>query len=268
MELCKRENYKKYLHIWEGQCNADYEDSVILPEWVQASIDSHKKLGFKASGVKSLGFDPADAGKDAKAVMMRHGCVVTLGEQWTDGDLPEAIDKAFAIAYENRCTDFVYDSIGIGAGVKVKVAHSAGNTKLDVQGFCASEVPDNPKEKYEEDVSHEDLFLNKRAQGWWLLRDRFEKTYRAVEKGEFINPDELISLSSDIKDLKVLRSELVRVQRKRANNTKIQIESKQDMKKRGVSSPNMADALVYCFSNKPPKTGWNKPLVVKTSRRV
>ena len=156
----------------------------------------------------------------------------------------------------------------MGAGVKVKVKHSAGNIKLQVEGFCASDSPDNKDAKFEDDRTHGDLFLNKRAQYWWFLRDRFEKTYRAVEKGEYINPDELISISSDLKDLKVLRSELVRVQRKRANNTKIQIESKQDMKKRGVNSPNMADALVYCFANKPPKSAWDKPLVVKTSRRV
>ncbi len=29
---------------------------------------------------------------------------------------------------------------------------------------------------------------------------------------------------------------------------KIKLESKKDMKKRGIKSPNKADALAYCFS--------------------
>ena len=262
MEKMKRENYKKYLHIWEGEPNTDYEDSIIQPEWVDAAIDAHIKLGFKPRGVKSLGFDPADEGSDDKAYCIRHGVVVTDCQAWRKGDVEEATEKAWEAAYEARCTDFVYDSIGVGTGVKVKIKQLNGHEDLNIRGFCSSDGPDNPEQKYKDERTNDDTFLNIRAQYWWLLADRFERTYKAVEKRQYSNPDELISLDSNMKELKMLKSELTRVQRKRGNgrNSLIQVESKRDMKNRGLVSPGRADSLVYCFANKEQKFKKSKPI--------
>ena len=262
MEACKVENYRKYLHIWEGECNTDYEDSIIQPEWVDAAIDAHIKLGFKPRGVKTLGFDPADEGNDSKACVYRHGSVILDAFDWSTGDLEEGIEKAYQTAYDNRCTDLVYDSIGVGAGVKMKLRVLNGNGDINIEGFCGSESPSDPDTRYRGDRTNLDVFRNKRAQWWWYLRDRFEATYRAVEKGDYEDPDNLISLSSDIKALKLLKAELTRVQRKRGmgTNSLIQIESKQDMKRRALKSPNLADALVYCFANKSIAKSWSQPL--------
>ncbi len=253
MERMKAENYRKYLHIWEGECSADYEDSIIKPEWIEAAIDSHTKLGFKAAGVRSIGFDPADEGSDAKATVFRHGVVVTQVNQWKDGDIADGIDKAFDLAYELRATDLVYDGIGVGAGVKVKLKTFDPRGNMEFTGFIGSETASDPTDEYESDRMNKEVFRNRRAQWWWYLRDRFEKTWRAVEKGQYIDPDELISIDSDIDNLSALKSELSRVQRKRGNhNTQIQIESKDDMRRRGMPSPNLADALVMAFANPPP----------------
>ena len=254
IETLKKNNYNKYLHIYEGQCNSDYEDSIIKPEWVKASIDAHIKLGFSPIGVRSTGFDPADTGSDAKGIASRHGSVVEEVKEWHDGDISEAIDKAFNYAFEYKADTLVYDSIGIGASVKVGLDKRVKGKRIKVEGFCGAESTRNPLSLHEKDRKNKDVFRNLRAQYWWYLRDRFEKTYRAVEKGQYIDPDELISLSSNIseKTLLKLRSELTRVQRKRGQNSFIQVESKEDMLKRQVSSPNMADSLVMCFANKPP----------------
>ena len=67
------------------------------------------------------------------------------------------------------------------------------------------------------------------------------------------DPDTLISLCSEgIEHIDLLKSELSAPKRKRTNNTQIQLESKAEMMKRGVKSPNMADALVMCFANSEP----------------
>ena len=87
-------------------------------------------------------------------------------------------------------------------------------------------------------------------------------------KGEYIHPDELISLSSEISVLDQLRSEVCRIPQKRSNNGKIQIMSKIDMAKKPyeLPSPNMGDALMMSmFSPKVVQktassinfTGWN-----------
>lgn len=253
MEQMKVDNYRKYLHIWEGECSADYDDSIIKPEWVESAIDAHTKLGFKPAGVRSIGFDPADEGTDAKACVFRHGVVVTHIAQWKDGDLADGIDKAFDLAFELRATDLVYDAIGVGAGVKVKLKTFDPKGNLEFTGFVGSETASDPTDTYESDRMNKEVFRNRRAQWWWYLRDRFEKTYRAVSKGQYIDPDELISIDPGLEHLSALKSELSRVQRKRGtHNTQIQIESKEDMKKRGMPSPNLADALVMAFANPPP----------------
>jgi phage terminase large subunit len=249
----KKQAYKKWLHIYGGYPNTNYEDSIIQPEWFEAAIDAHLKLKtIKAEGVKSLGFDPADNGADAKATALRHGSLVTHIYEWDDGELPDAIDKAFMQAYDLRADFLVYDADGLGAGVKVGLEKRIEGKSLVVDAYRGGARVDNPDVKYA-DSTNKNIFKNKRAQYWWLLRDRFEATYNAINHGVYSDPDLLISLKSDIPHLKALKSELTRVKRKTSNNSSIQLESKDDMRKRGVHSPNLGDALVMCFANSPIK---------------
>jgi phage terminase large subunit len=79
------------------------------------------------------------------------------------------------------------------------------------------------------------------------LRDRFYNTYLAVVKGEYINPDDMISLSSDIEQLDLLRSEVCRIPLKPNGNGYIQIMNKLDMAKLDIASPNMSDAMMMAL---------------------
>ena len=111
-DVMKETNYRQWLHIFGGECYANYEDAIIKPEWVDAAIDAHIKIGFKPMGIKSLGFDPADTGDDDKAYALRHGSVVTHAKAWSTGDLPDAIDRAFDAGYDLRAQVLVYDADG------------------------------------------------------------------------------------------------------------------------------------------------------------
>ena len=257
MELMKSTNYKKYLHIWEGEPSVDFEDSIIQPEWVRASIDAHIKLQFQPRGVVSSGFDPADRGLDNKAVVTRWGNVIISAHSWVDGDIEEAVDKAFSYAYELRADHLVYDSVGVGAAVKMRLSDRLQGKHMIVDPFGGGEMPDNPTERYQgEGKKNRDMFKNKRAQYWWYLRDRFEATYLAVERGVYADPADLISLSSEMGEdtLHQLKNELTRVQRKRSASGAdyVMLESKVDMRKRGSKSPGLADALVMSFANSAP----------------
>lgn len=253
-ELCKVENYRQWLWQYAGELYADFEDAIIKPEWVEASINAHERLGFKPLGVKSQGFDLADTG-DAKATMQRHGSVITTGDRWTVDELPEAIDRAFQSATNDEAEYMVYDDDGLGKAMKVYLANVNISERVEVVPYNGNDSVDNPGQIYDDKTkkTNKEIFRNKRAQYHWYLRDRFEATYNAIDKGIYTDPDTMISLSPDIKDLPILKSELVKIKRKRGQNSFIQIESKEDMKKRGVKSPNMSDALVMCFANPAPK---------------
>ena len=242
----REENYDNWLHVWGGEPRRDLDDVIIQPKWIDAAIDAHKKLGFEPIGVKSMGFDPADDGKDAKAVAMRHGSVITNVKQWDHGDIEEAINRAFSYAYDWRAEFIVFDADGLGAAVKVGLDKRTEGKNIEVDAYHGGAGVDNPRTPYMEGRSNKDTFRNKRAQYWWLLRDRFEATYRAVKNGQYTDPEKLISLDSDgIEDMLLLKSELSRPTRKRTDNSLIQLESKQKM----TDSPNMADAVVMAFAN-------------------
>nr|DAS53906.1 MAG TPA: large terminase [Caudoviricetes sp.] len=245
-ESCKARDYDLYRHIWLGEPVADSELAIIKPSWIEAAIDAHEKLGFSAAGRRILGFDVADEGDDANATVLRHGSVVTDMQQWRGQDVIYSADKVYLYAQEQDIDRIVYDNIGVGAGVKAQFRRKNG--KVQTLGFNAGGAVYKPDAKYTDDKRNRDMFANIKAQAWWMVRDRFYKTWRAVHHGDNYPEDQLISLSSSLHELEYLTAELSRPQVDYDQNGRVKAESKKDMKKRGIPSPNRADALVMAFA--------------------
>lgn len=247
-----------YNHIWLGHFYDEVDNSIIPVDWFDAAIDAHKKLGFKAEGAIIAAFDPSDEGADAKGFAIRHGSVVTDVAEMDKGDAADGIDWALDRAISKGCDWFVWDGDGLGVALKRDVERGCSGKHMDYSMFRGSQEPDRPNDQYEPSDSadskkrktNKETFLNRRAQFYWRLRDRFFNTYKAVVKGEYINPDDMISLDSSIDCLDQLRAEVCRIPLKRNNNGKIQIMSKLEMSKKPyeLPSPNLADALMMsCF---------------------
>ena len=243
---CKERDEDLYRHIWLGEPVADSELAIIKPSWIEAAIDAHEKLGFSAAGRRILGFDVADEGDDANATVLRHGSVVTDMQQWRGQDVIYSADKVYLYAQEQNIDRIVYDNIGVGAGVKAQFRRKNG--KVQTLGFNAGGAVYKPDAKYTDDKKNRDMFANIKAQAWWMVRDRFYKTWRAVHHGDNYPEDQLISLSSSLHELEYLTAELSRPQVDYDQNGRVKVESKKDMKKRGIPSPNRADALVMAFA--------------------
>lgn len=248
MEECKKRDYDLYLHIWEGEPVADSEFAIIKPKWIQAAVDAHKKLGLTASGEKVMGFDVADEGEDASAIVTRHGSIVTNVEEWSQkGDVIFSSDHSYSRAVSLGVNKLIYDNIGMGAGVKAVFNRKQGS--IQCIGFNAGGAVLKPDAKYF-DRTNKDFFRNIKAQMWWAVRDRFYNTYRAIEHGDKFEEDQLISLDSEAlgKELEYLKAELSRPMVVYDDNGKVGVESKKDMKKRGIPSPNKADAFIMSFA--------------------
>ena len=248
MEECKRRDYDLYLHIWEGEPVADSEFAIIKPKWIQAAVDAHKKLGFTASGEKVMGFDVADEGEDASAIVSRHGSVVFHCDEWAQkGDIIFSSDHAYSKASDLGINKLIYDNVGMGVGVKAHLNRKTGNIRCI--GFNAGGAVNKPESKYF-DRKNKDFFENLKAQTWWVVRDRFYNTWRAIEHGEKYPEDQLISLDSASlgRELEYLKAELSRPRIEYSNNGKVMVEKKSAMKKRGIPSPNKADSFVMSFA--------------------
>lgn len=242
-----------YNHIWLGAFYDSVQNAIIQVDWFDAAIDAHEKLGFEPTGARFASYDPSDEGGDSKGFALRQGSVFLDICEMDYGDVADGTDWACGLAREAKADYFVWDADGIGLGLKRQITTYFKDLDVECEIFKGSETPENPEAPYNEDEHspkktkpNKDVFVNKRAQKYWDLRDRFYNTWLAVNKGKYIDPERMISLSSDIKNLDVLRSEVCRIPRKPNANGKIQILSKVEMAKKPyqLPSPNMADCMM------------------------
>lgn len=246
-----------YNHKWLGDFNDEVDGSIIPVEWFDAAIDAHVKLGFKPTGAKYVAHDPSDNGADAKGLAYRHGSVFLDVTEYRVGDVNTGCDWATDYACAVDADYFTWDCDGLGVSLRRQISEALASTKVDFQEFKGSMKVDNPKAPYDTQAtggkpkSNEQTFKNKRSQYAWLLRDKFYATFRAVVQGEYIDPDDLVSISSSIKHIDKLRSEVCRIPLQDNNNGLIQIMSKPDMKRlHKIDSPNMFDSMMMTYSCK------------------
>lgn len=255
----KEEDFEEYQHIYLGVPRNDDESVIIKRSWIEAAIDAHKALGFEPSGAKRIGFDVADSGNDLCANVFAHGSVVSWAHEWKgeEDELLKSCMKTYEQARQ-REAEIIYDSIGVGASAGAKFAElNAANPqlrKLVYSKFNAGGAVYNPEGVYQPGTKNKDMFSNIKSQAWWLVADRFRNTYNAVRKGEAFRDDELISISSDCPHLDKLIDELSTPKRDYDANGRVKVESKKDMAKREVASPNLADAFIMCFAPAPNKS--------------
>lgn len=247
----------QYDHKWLGAYLDEVENSIIPVEWFDAAIDAHIKLGFKPLGAKVASHDPSDTGPDPKGFTLRHGSVFLDIQELKTGDVNDGCDWATNLAISKGAHWFTWDCDGLGVTLRRQVNESLAGTGVRWSMFKGSEGVDNPDDIYmqigsgddkERARTNKDTFRNKRSQYYWYLRDRFYNTYRAVTKGAYTDPAEMISLSSEIQNLDLIRSEVCRIPQKMNGNGMVQILSKVDMAKLGIDSPNMADSMMMSLA--------------------
>ena len=244
------------LHIFAQEVDRDYLASMdkilILPQWVKAAIDAHKKLGFDEKGERIAALDVADEGGDKNALAVRFGVVLKRCDQWAEGDTGTSARRAMIACKEMGIREFYYDSIGVGAGVKAEtnrlISEGIVKRSLQVQRWNAAAAPINPSSHLipgdYQSPKNEDYFSNLKAQAYMSLRIRFEKTYKAVTQGVSYPPDELISLDSKcLLNVHEIVTQLSQPTHTTNGAGKLVIDKKPD----GARSPNLADAIMMCF---------------------
>lgn len=242
----------EYRHIWEGDYMESVENAIIKKEWFDAAIDAHIKLGIEPTGATIATHDPADGG-DTYGYACRKGILYTDVDELVAANGNDACDEATSRAIAANADLFVYDADGMGALLRNQIADSFKGIKCDIRPYKGSNAVDDPKQPYggvhstgpkDKPKSNEQTFKNKRAQFGIKLADRFYNTYLAVVKGKYIDPDTLISLSSDIKLIDKLRSEVCRIPTVPNGVGKIQLMSKEKLKTTyDMDSPGMYDCL-------------------------
>ena len=247
---------KGLLHIFEQEVNRNYaaavEGIVIPADWVRAAIDADRKLGFSDNGGWCAALDVADEGGDTNALACRKGSVLKDLQEWGERDTGGTTRRAVAACRDLGILELQYDSIGIGAGVKAEANRLRDDDLLPrglrlVPWSAGGEVvrPDAPVIDGDRDAPlNKDLYTNLKAQAWWELRRRFERTWRAVNEPDFTwSADDLISIPSALPLLRKLEKELSQATYSQGSRMRMVI----DKAPPGTRSPNLADAVVMAF---------------------
>lgn len=253
IEAVKRSDEKLYRHVYLGEPIGDTEESVIRMDWLVAAVDAHKKLGVEICGRWFAGFDIADSGDDKCATIYRRGGLVVDSELWSAGE--HNLNASYARVW-GRCRELgahlIYDSIGVGAscGSKIRELNADSPSRVTFEPFNAGGAVLNPKANYLPKVTNQDYFANLKAQSWWGVADRLRKTHAAIVNGEPIKPGEIISISPDMPNREKLFAELCIPRREFDKSGRVIVESKQALAKRGIPSPNLADAFIMALNPK------------------
>jgi len=195
--------------LLEGDWDIPGKDFIIPYQNIRMAIDRD----MPASGVKVAGVDVSRYGNDESVFMLRQGHKVIHIATWSHQDTTFSAGKVAELIREFKPVVTNIDSIGVGAGVF---------DPLRSEGYNVREI--NVGEK----SSKPDVYLNLRAEYYSKLSKKFEN-------GEIDIPDNA-ALSSQLAGIKY-----------KYKGTKLQIESKEDMRKRGLKSPDLADALMLAF---------------------
>ncbi|MBD2492533.1 hypothetical protein [Aulosira sp. FACHB-615] len=212
---------------------ASVEGIFIPASWVQAAI----ALDIPEFGTTVAGLDIATTGKNQSVFTVRHGPVIKPQISWSNTNTTVTAHKTRDLMIEFKIPHLNFDTDGLGEGVDATLSLIDG---LEFT-FTAVHGASRPSEMVweGEQRTSAEKFANKRAELWGIMRDRFRKTYDHVN-GITVHPtEELISIPNDTR----LIAQLSQPLGKRSSTGKILIESKEDMRRRGVDSPDFADSL-------------------------
>lgn len=246
------------LHIFAQEVERNYAASVegviINPAWIAAAVDAHLKLKFDDEGPCIAALDVADEGNDRNALALRKGPILKYAEAWGEGDTGYTARKAVSKVRDMRhlpCR-LQYDSVGVGAGVKAET-NRLTLEKIMPDGIVmvpwnAGAGPLFPEQRMirgdSKSMLNKDYFSGLKAQGWFQLARRFERTWRAIHEGRQYDPGELISIPSTLPCLPQLEQELAQVTQSQSTKTLKMLINKAP---EGTMSPNLADAVMMAY---------------------
>jgi phage terminase large subunit len=253
------------MHVFEQEVNRNYAASVegiIIPAiWVRACFDAHKKIAGMEDGPWTAGFDPYDEGRDRHALVKAKGVVIKYADDWTEGNTGDATRKVVIECRRHGSIDVNFDASGVGAGVKSEAERLSimkempSGMRFIAWNGGAGVL--NPESRVDDDIfsdmdtgiapRNKEMFANMKAQAWWSLRRRCEKTWRAMTMDETYPPDELISIDTEnipADKLAELERQLSQPTRKKKTGT---LKLVVDKAPEGSSSPNLGDGAVMAL---------------------
>lgn len=206
----------------EGNWDVDTEGKSFIPyQLIRAAINRR----LEPAGDISMGVDVAYTGVDETVCCVRQGGKVLHFEAWGGEDTVYSAGRVARLIRELKPKSTYIENVGVGVGVF---------DPLKNEGYAVKTVyPSAP-------AKNDKIYANLRAENYSRLLKRFEK-------GDISIPDH-----------SKLQAQLSTLTYKYDTKTRLLIMDKQSMRRKGIASPDYADALMLAFIDAP--VGEMKPI--------
>lgn len=249
---------------WASEFDIDYSASlegVCIPaKWVDAakrvaSLDPTVIASNQAVSGLDVG-----AGKAKSVHVTRRGAIVLPPRSRAEPDTTDTAWWGLELSEAQGAKLLNFDSVGVGAGVASTLS------KHKIKGLVAEpvNVGDTPTERrWDDGRTSDEMFGNLKAEIWWLARMAFQRTYQHVlfiegkEGGKQHPTTDLIALPSGDPESDTLCSQLSLVRWFKNEKGKIVIEKKAELQRRGIVSPDHAEAFMLTFVDRPNRYSWD-----------
>ncbi|CAB4125021.1 Helicase domain containing protein [uncultured Caudovirales phage] len=196
-----------------GEFSLREDDVLIAAELVDGAMNRDVVLDPKEPVL--YGVDVARFGDDRTVIVKRQGAVVTEVRSWTGADLMETTGRIVHEAEIDKPAEILVDSIGLGSGVADRLRELGYNVRdVNVSESAAM----NPQA------------ARLRDELWLTVRDWLNQRTCKIPKSD------------------QLRAELCAPTYGFTSSGKIKVEGKSELKRRGMRSPDIADALCLTFA--------------------
>lgn len=186
-----------------------------IPSDIVALCRKHIADGYN-NLPKIMSVDVARFGDDQTVIGTRQGRKFSILNKLRGLDTVQVAERVIELMGKEKPDAVVIDGDGIGAGVIDQITHRGYEEKLfEFHGAAA------PRDGA--------AYYNRRAEVWGLMRDALKSNMQIPDDPE-------------------LEADLTGPQYGFSSKQQVQLEKKEDMKKRGLSSPDCGDCLAMTFA--------------------
>lgn len=229
--------------LWESRVRGRFplqaDDALLSLSWLeQAGL---RKVDADARGVRVAGIDVAGPGEDETVLCVRQGGALVDSGFWSSADSRGDVLAALRPHIQRGLATVNVDSNGMGYYF---AQHLRDNLppEIEVREVNVGESPttESAKEKY----------LNLKAELYWAFRER-------AQEGDLAGLTDRATIA-----------QLAGIRYKHDAKGRVVIESKEDARKRGVRSPDRAEAVVLAFAPADPNAERMRAFMAVAGRRA
>lgn len=213
-----------YISRVTGEFAWDMGFTLIRPEDVAKGLDCEILPSLETRAVLGVDVSRSKQG-DKNTVYKFHDGQLRFVDEWNDPNAMETARRVHRLALENVVTEVRIDGAGLGGPIADAIRELAEDRYLVIE-ILGNDASLDRKRWY-----------NFRAWSWWAFQDRLSKSQIDLDGDDEKLQEQLLG---------------VEIKKRLSGSDALLLESKEEMHKRGVHSPDHADAAIYAATDLSP----------------